>query len=133
MQYADLFKPKIYCAKMIIMVLRAGLDFAELVFDRGLLALVLAHLTEDGILLERLYIFALLEMGFVITGSPEARGGMGANLDVIFPREVSVWMRPRTIHEHGLPLSRRGRIVMPGGPLAILHLDSVKGWGCDGP
>lgn len=57
----------------------------------------------------------------------------GANLDVIFPWHVSVWMRTSTVDGHSLPLRRRGRIVVPAGPLAILHLDFVKRWGCDGP
>ena len=61
-----------------------------------------------------------------------ARADRGANLDVIFPWHVSVWMRASTVDGHSLPLSRRGRIIVPTGPLAVLHLDVVKRWGCDG-
>lgn len=61
-----------------------------------------------------------------------ASADRGANLDVIFPWHVSVWMRASTVDGHSLPLSRRGRIIVPTGPLAVLHLDVVKRWGCDG-
>lgn len=61
-----------------------------------------------------------------------ASADRGANLDVIFPWHVSVWMRASTVDGHSLPLSGRGRIVVPTGPLAVLHLDLVKRWGCDG-
>jgi hypothetical protein len=57
----------------------------------------------------------------------------GANLDVIFEGQVSVKMRLRTVDGHSLPLCGRRRVVGPAGPLAILHLDDVKRWGCDGP
>lgn len=67
-------------------------------------------------------------------GAAEAgsEGGSGANLDVIFPWHVSVWMRTSTVDGHSLPLGGRG-IVVRAGPLAILHLDFVKRWGSDSP
>lgn len=61
-----------------------------------------------------------------------AGGNRGANLDVIFPRQVSVWVGASTVDSHGLPLSGRSLIV-GDGPFSVLHLDSVKRWGCDGP
>lgn len=50
-----------------------------------------------------------------------------ANLDVIFPRQVSVWVGASAVDGHGLPLRGRSRIVGTG-PLSVLHLDSVKRW-----
>lgn len=59
--------------------------------------------------------------------------GRGANLDVIFERQVSVRVRPRAVHGHGLPLSWGSSVVGPAGPLSFLHLDGVKRWGYDCP
>lgn len=58
--------------------------------------------------------------------------GRGANLKIIFPGQVSVGVRAGPVDRHGLPLCRRSSVVSDG-PLAVLHLDSVKRWGCDGP
>jgi len=113
------------------MVPGAGLDLVELGLKGSLLPLVLAHLAQDGIFLVGLHINAVLAC--VRAAEAECvRADRGANLDVIFPWHVSVWMRASTVDGHSLPFRRRGRIVVPTGPLAVLHLDVVKRWGCDG-
>lgn len=52
--------------------------------------------------------------------------GAVADLDVVFPRHVSIWVRSHAIHGDGLPLSGRYRVVGRTGALAVLHLDGVK-------
>lgn len=112
------------------MVFGAFLSVEELGLDHDLFALVLLHLAEDGIFLKGLRWVVLSAKA--IAECERTGVGRGANLDVILPRQVSVWMRPRTVDGHGLPLSRRSRVVGPTGPLAFLHLDDVKRWGYDG-
>ena len=75
---------------------------------------------------------AVLACVFGAAEAGSASADRGANLDVIFPWHVSVWMRASTVDGHGLPLSGRSSVVVPAGPLAVLHLDFVKRWGCDG-
>jgi hypothetical protein len=62
----------------------------------------------------------------------ETRQVDGAHLDVIFPRQVSVWVRAGAVDSHGLPLCGRSGVVGTG-PLSVLHLDTVKRWNGNGP
>ena len=55
MGQTHLVEPSVYCAKMVVVVFRAGLHFVQLGLDGGLLALVLSHLAQNGILLIGLY------------------------------------------------------------------------------
>jgi hypothetical protein len=110
-------------------VSRAIFHLSELRLDRGLFTLVFAHLTEDGIFLESLQAIAV--SAYVLCRAAAARLE-GANLDVFPEGEVSVGMRPRAVDGHGLPLRRRRGVVGTARPLAVLHLDGVKRWGCNG-
>ena len=112
------------------MVPRTLLSLEKLGLEGAFLALILLHLAVDGIFLKGLVCIMLLARVLVECGGRVWVGG--ANLDIIFERQVSVRMRPRAVHGHGLPLSWRSRVVGPTGPLAFLHLDDVKRWGYDG-
>lgn len=72
------------------MVLGAVFDLVELRLDRGLLTLVLAHLADDGIFLESLHTMYSQRSCPMTIGRAEM--GAEANLNVVFPRHVSVGM-----------------------------------------
>jgi hypothetical protein len=50
----DLIKPRVDCPQMVVVILGAALELVQLRLDRRLLPLVLAHLPQNGVLLESL-------------------------------------------------------------------------------
>jgi len=105
-------------------VFGAAFEFVQLRLKGSLLPLVFAHLPQDGILLKSLRVVAVLADVFAVYGQ-EGGCDRGANLDVIFPRQVSVWVRAGAVDGQSLPLCGRSRVVGTR-PLSVLHLDSVK-------